>query len=592
MANSLIKQICIDGTVYDIAVGSIDKVVGLREILDDLAVEHSVEGNVLVIAESAEGTVSSTPITKIQVSDGTYTIKDPGAPRTSDVVLSINGKKGTVTIGLNKTTAKVVTAINAGSGSFTPTTKYLHKSTTNVAPNAHTHTVTVSGTTGANNGTAVTAVTGVGSNGTATVLTGVKASTTDTFLKDITEGSGSLIAQSENADGRIQYVESITSTGASSNGTATVLKGVKASGSDTFLKTINGGSGSLVAYDAATNGTAKVADGTRIPVVTSVTHTAASLTGTKTFATTGIKSVSLSASTTNTDGPAYISEVTHTAASLTGTTTFVTAQGTFSAGTTPVSSASPTATSTNSGSAGSTTIGSYSAGVLTINDVANHTHTYDKTTGITLTRGTAPSLGAATTGSVGISGGSINSTTKYMKVSTTPASTASVGISGGSITPTTYYLEHKHTGASNGTTAKAITGVTSDGTATVLTGIKGGTTTATYKYLEHTHIPSTEGSSASAVTAVAANGTTSVLTGVKATGTASVAPSGHTHSYGSSTALTSSANSGSAVAAITGLAANTTSATGDITYLESATHTHTGASVKTTEDVIKTVEIE
>ena len=571
MANSLIKQICIDGTVYDIAVSSIDKVVGLRDALDDLAAEHSVEGNVLVIGESAEGIVSSTPITKIQVSDGTYTIKDPGAPRTSDVVLSINGKKGTVTIGLNKTTAKVVTAINAGSGSFTPTTKYLHKSTTNVAPNAHTHTVTVSGTTGANNGTAVTAVTGVGSNGTATVLTGVKASTTDTFLKDITEGSGSLIAQSENADGRIQYVESITSTGASSNGTATVLKGVKASGSDTFLKTINGGSGSLVAYDAATNGTAKVADGTRIPVVTSVTHTAASLTGTKTFATTGIKAVSLSASTTNTDGPAYISEVTHTAASLTGTTSFNTDAIKSIGGT------------KNYGFSDSTSDIMYSptvsAGVLSWSVASASTQ--DAHTGT-----------AASKSSVGISGGSINTTTKYMKVSTTAASTASVGISGGSITPTTYYLEHKHTGASNGTTANAITGVTSDGTATVLTGIKGGTTTATYKYLEHTHIPSTEGSSASAVTAVAANGTTSVLTGVKATGTASVAPSGHTHSYGSSTALTSSANSGSAVAAITGLAANTTSATGDITYLESATHTHTGASVKTTEDVIKTVEIE
>lgn len=571
MANSLIKQICIDGTVYDIAVGSIDKVVGLREVLDDLAAEHSVEGNVLVIGESAEGAVSSTPITKIQVSDGTYTIKDPGAPRTSDVVLSINGKKGTVTIGLTKTTAKVVTAINAGSGSFTPTTKYLHKSTTNVAPNAHTHTVTVSGTTGANSGTAVTAVTGVGSNGTATVLTGVKASTTDTFLKDITEGSGSLIAQSENADGRIQYVESITSTGASSNGTATVLKGVKASGSDTFLKTINGGSGSLVAYDAATNGTAKVADGTRIPVVTSVTHTAASLTGTKTFATTGIKSVSLSASTTNTDGPAYISEVTHTAASLTGTTSFNTDAIKSIGGT------------KNYGFSASTSNVMYSPtvadGILSWSVASASTQ--DAHTGT-----------AASKDSVGISGGSINPTTRYMKVSTTAASTASVGISGGSITPTTYYLEHKHTGASNGTTATAITGVTSDGTATVLTGIKGGTTTATYKYLEHTHIPSTEGSSASAVTAVAANGTTSVLTGVKATGTASVAPSGHTHSYGSSTALTSSANSGSAVAAITGLAANTTSATGDITYLESATHTHTGASVKTTDDVIKTVEIE
>ncbi len=210
----------------------------------------------------------------------------------------------------------VVKSISGGSGSFTPTTKYLHKSTTNVAPNAHTHTVTVSGTTGANSGTAVTAVTAVGANGTATVLTGVKASTTDTFLKDITEGSGSLIAQSENADGRIQYVESISSTGASANGTVTVLKGVKASGSDTFLKTINGGSGSLKSYDAATNGNAKTSSG-RVP---------------------------------------YLHDVSHTAASLTGTTTFVTAQGAFSAGTTPVSSASFTGSAVTSGANSGTAI--------------------------------------------------------------------------------------------------------------------------------------------------------------------------------------------------------------------------------------------
>ena len=78
-----------------------------------------------------------------------------------------------------------------------------------------------------------------------------------------------------------------------------------------------------------------------------------------------------------------------------------------------------------------------------------------------------------------------------------------------------------------------------------------------------------------------------MLTGVKASGTASVAPSGHTHSYGSSTALTTGNNSGSAVAAITGLAANTSAASGDITYLESATHTHTGASVTETVNVVK-----
>jgi hypothetical protein len=95
------------------------------------------------------------------------------------------------------------------------------------------------------------------------------------------------------------------------------------------------------------------------------------------------------------------------AGSLTSDTTatngikYVDTQGTFSAGTTPVSSAAPAHTSTNSGSSSGTsgTIASYSAGVLTIASTVNsgsHTHTYDKTTSITLTRGTAPSLGAAT----------------------------------------------------------------------------------------------------------------------------------------------------------------------------------------------------
>ena len=47
-----------------------------------------------------------------------------------------------------------------------------------------------------------------------------------------------------------------------------------------------------------------------------------SLTGTKTFNTDAIKSITLSASDTSTDGPQYIQDVTHTAASLTGTKTF------------------------------------------------------------------------------------------------------------------------------------------------------------------------------------------------------------------------------------------------------------------------------
>lgn len=328
--------------------------------------------------------------------------------------------------------------------------------TANAAPHTHTHDVKVSGTTGSNSGTAVNAVTGYGS---------------------FSGGSGSLEAYDAAANGtkkvsngtRIPFVTSISSTGASASGTATVLTGVKASGTDTFVKTVSGGSGSLKSYDASSGGNVKTSSG-RVP---------------------------------------YLHNVSHTAASLTGDTTFVKTQGTFTAGTTPVSSAAPTNTSTNSGSAGGATIASYSAGVLTLSNVSAHTHTYDKTTGITLTRGTAPSLGAAITGTVGISGGSISKTT--------------------------YYLDHTHTGASAGSTASAVTGVASNGTTTAVTGVTGGTTTATTHYLAHTHN-------------AASLGTPS---------TSSVAPSGHTHSYGSSTALTTGNNSGSAVAAVTSVAAST-----------------------------------
>lgn len=75
-----------------------------------------------------------------------------------------------------------------------------------------------------------------------------------------------------------------------------------------------------------------------------------------------------------------------------------------------------------------------------------------------------------------------------------------------------------------------------------------------------------------------------VLTGVKASGTASVAPSGHTHSYGSSTTLTTSANSGTKVTAVTGISSTTTSS-GNIKYIEDVTHTN--ASVSGTANVIK-----
>lgn len=154
-----------------------------------------------------------------------------------------------------------------------------------------------------------------------------------------------------------------TDSGANSGTAVTALTGVKATGSDTFLKTINGGSGYLEAYDAQTSGTKQVADGTRIPFITSASHTAASLGSPSTSnaapdghkhsysQTTGVTltanesegtgrityvqaisggSGSLSSNSESSGGIYYLNS--HTAASLGGTTTFVTGYPNFSGG--------------------------------------------------------------------------------------------------------------------------------------------------------------------------------------------------------------------------------------------------------------------
>lgn len=255
-----------------------------------------------------------------------------------------------------------------------------------------------------------------------------------------------------------------------------------------------------------------------------------------------------------------------------------------------------TGTAASTGTVGFTAA---SLGIASTADVApsGHTHTYDKTTSITLTDGTAPSMNFDT---------KTNTDTPYISA-----------VSGGSaVSATTKYLHHSHSGASATTkylsAAPSNTSTASAGpsaTTTFVTAVAGGTTTATTKYLEHTHTAPSISSSAKAVTAVAANGTASVapsshthtvtaagtveLTrgtapslGAATTGTvgisggsitpttyylehghtaaslgtastANAAPHTHTHSYGSSTALITTANSGTAVSAVTAVEAST-----------------------------------
>ena len=205
-------------------------------------------------------------------------------------------------------------------------------------------------------------------------------------------------------------------------------------------------------------------------------------------------------------------------------------------------------------------------------------------------------------------------------VSTTTASVVkTINGGSGSFTPTTKYLHpttaevatkgHTHsvtvsgttgnnsgsTTVADGTLSASGTGDTvatgASGTATFLKSVKATGTDTFVKFVKFENgILTLE--TASAVTAVGADDTGTAVTGISTSklDRVTVASHTHTHSYGSSTALTTDANT-SGTNVITGLAANTTKATGDITYLESATHTHTGASVASNETVLTGVTV-
>lgn len=489
--------------------------------------------------------------------------------------------KGSVSIGVSADevagTYRVVTDVSGGDVST---------STANAAPNEHTHDITIAGTTSTNSGTAVKAVTAVGADGTVTVLTGVKASSSEDFLVSLNNGSGSLTSNTTSTDG-ITYVESVTHSAASLTGTKTfntdAIKNVTLSasttstdgpkyiedvshtaasltgtttfntdaikkvaitasetrvdgdtpyvhsitgttptltGTTTFVKSISGGSGSLVAYDASSGGNAKTTNGNRIPYVSSLSKSGYTPAGSVTLTNGTAPSMNFNTGT-STDTP-YISSISGGSA-VSKTTKYMK----FSAGTTPVSSASfsgsavtsggasattttsagaNTSTPSNTSSAGagsssytgtSTTISnaSVSAGVLTITK-SNHTHSYTSPVAhthtyyapvahthtlshthsvtaagtISLTRGTAPSMNFDTDSSSdtpyisSISGGSaVSATTKYMKFSAGTTPKASASFSGTKSTAvvtggTTYYLDHGHTGASGSTGTVGISG--------------------------------------------------------------------------------------------------------------------------------------
>ena len=399
--------------------------------------------------------------------------------------------------------------------------------TETVAPNAHTHSVTVSGSTGENSGNAVQVVTGYtsfdGGDGNlasnATAKDGIKyVAEQGTFTAGTTPPksatfSGTPATSGENSGTAVDVVTAVEITTTSS----------AAPGGHTHNYDKTTGI-TLAANSTAVEGS--------ITYVQSISGTKPSLTGTKTFVT-GVTpgSGDLTSNDTTTGGIKYVEAVALTA------------------GTTPPKNASPTHTSTDSGSSGagtSTTIASVSEeGVLTltasIQAATAHTHTYDKTTGVTLTAGTAPKLST--------------NTTKYLHhthTSAVSAGTASVGIKDGEYSATTKYLsatpanESVASTVNSGTNFNAATAIQATGTATVAPNghthdvtaagsvtLNAGTapsmTPATTQYLHHSHSAASLGDPT----------------------TANVAPNQHTHDYGSAAALPTTANNGTGVKVLT-----------------------------------------
>ena len=252
---------------------------------------------------------------------------------------------------------------------------------------------------------------------------------------------------------------------AATGGTATVLTGVKVTGTanvnNDAIKSVT-----LSASTTSTDGPAYLED---------VTHTAASLTGTKTFNTDAIKSVTLSESTNSSDGPIYVKDLTGAISGVTLSESTVSSDG-------------PAYLKSISGSApslGGTT--SFNTNAIKEIGLTPSTTSTDGPVYVESVSGSAPSLGGTTsfntnaikeialTPSATSTDGPVyveSGTTKYMKLTTTAAGTGTVGISGGSATGT--FVTAATTASVEGTTLKltaAGTGSVSY-TAPTLTGTK------------------------------------------------------------------------------------------------------------------------
>ena len=273
---------------------------------------------------------------------------------------------------------------------------------------------------------------------------------------------------------------------------------------------------------------------------------AASLGGTKTFNTDAIKDFSLSASDTSTDGPAYISAVSGTFNTDAIKNVTLSASDTTADGPAYIESISGSAPSLT----GTKTFAT--EGIKNPKTTPSETTT-DGAAFVESISGSAPSLGGTktfVTGYGSFSGGSggFTPTTKYMKVSTTATSASDKGtvtLSGGSAT-----------GTFNTDAIKGISG-------TKNYGFSSSTSNLMYS-------PSVD-----------ANGVLSWSTENAGTQDAHTGTAASTRSV-SYTAPTLGGTTSFLTSAVKSVALSASSTSGDgPTYIESATHSHTGASLGT-----------
>ena len=445
-----------------------------------------------------------------------------------------------------------VKGISGGSGSFSPTTKYLSASfsgtsatsgapsaTTSVASSGHTHSVTASGSVGlTENASTATgrieyvksfnagttppqSATFTGTNSTA-VVTGT---TTKYLTPSYTAGTAV-----RGGTTKYMHFSAGTTPPKSASPVNTSATSASASGStnaytELATKYIHWSTGSTPAtsVNSITDPTIEITSGDAGDVTVA--------TGINGVSYTPAGDVTLTGTRTETGSGSSARRKLTLTASFGGSSATITPSLT----TTKLSAtASGTGVTLNTGNAPSLTINTTETGGTAIvvggttSSVAtgSHTHSYEKTTGVTLSSGTAPSLTINNTQNNG------EAFVQSLDSLTSVGGSVGLSTSGTSSTGAIKYLE-----------SSSKDGYTPAGNITLNAGTA---PTVTTRYMS-------------------ASFTGSAVTSGTPSGTSTVASSGHTHN----TTATGSVS----------LTANSETATGRIKYLQEATHTHTGASV-------------